>query len=141
MVRAGVVDHPSEWAWCGYQELLGLRKRYLVVAMKELAEVLGPGLGAEEVFRRYAEYVGEGIKAGELSRDARWTESVAVGREVFVREVGAHIEHRMHMAFRLAPTGAGPSRRSRVLTAHFPPQKTPLRPQKSMFSRCKSLQP
>ena len=26
--------------------------------------------------------------------------------------------------FRLAPTGAGPSRRSRVLTALFPPQKT-----------------
>ena len=105
MVRAGVVDHPSEWAWCGYQELLGLRKRYLVVAMKELAEVLGPGLGAEEVFRRYAEYVGEGIKAGELSRDARWTESVAVGREVFVREVGAHIEPRMHMAFSAGTDG------------------------------------
>ena len=37
-------------------------------------------------------YVGEGIKAGALSRDARWTESVAVGREAFVREVGSQIE-------------------------------------------------
>ena len=50
-------------------------------------------------------YVGEGIKAGELSRDARWTESVAVGREAFVREVGAQIEDRMHMAFSAGTDG------------------------------------
>lgn len=30
MVRAGVVRHPSEWAWCGYNEVVGSRKRYKV---------------------------------------------------------------------------------------------------------------
>ena len=25
MVRAGVVDHPQQWAWTGYQELMGQR--------------------------------------------------------------------------------------------------------------------
>ena len=28
MVRAGVVAHPEQWAWTGYQELMGQRKRY-----------------------------------------------------------------------------------------------------------------
>jgi hypothetical protein len=28
MVRAGVVTHPSAWAWCGYEELVGERQRY-----------------------------------------------------------------------------------------------------------------
>ena len=28
MVRAGVIDHPSEWAFCGYNEILNPRRRY-----------------------------------------------------------------------------------------------------------------
>ena len=28
MVRAGVVRHPAEWAWCGYHELVGKRRRF-----------------------------------------------------------------------------------------------------------------
>jgi putative transposase len=28
MVRAGKVTHPHDWQWCGYHELVGLKRRY-----------------------------------------------------------------------------------------------------------------
>ena len=31
MVRAGVVSHPREWRWCGYDELTGTRKWYRII--------------------------------------------------------------------------------------------------------------
>jgi len=31
MVRAGVVSHPREWNWTGYEELVGERKRYRLI--------------------------------------------------------------------------------------------------------------
>ncbi len=40
MVRAGVVREPAEWAWCGYGELVGLRRRYRVVDLSACAEAL-----------------------------------------------------------------------------------------------------
>ena len=48
MVRAGVVDHPKDWPWTGYQELMGHRnvattQRYINLAddhlRAELAKV------------------------------------------------------------------------------------------------------
>ena len=31
MVRAGIVEHPRDWRWCGYDELVGIRKRYRLI--------------------------------------------------------------------------------------------------------------
>ena len=38
MVRAGVVDHPRQWAWCSHDELIGTRSRYRMLAMDRLLE-------------------------------------------------------------------------------------------------------
>jgi putative transposase len=36
MVRARVVGHPTEWPWCGYQEISGRRRRYRILDLEEL---------------------------------------------------------------------------------------------------------
>jgi REP element-mobilizing transposase RayT len=41
MVRAGVVTHPSEWPFCGYNEIQNPRQRYSLIDFKSLMEVLG----------------------------------------------------------------------------------------------------
>lgn len=51
MVRAGAVKHPREWAWTGYQELMGLRKRYRVVDVRALLEHVDAG--TEQSFREH----------------------------------------------------------------------------------------
>jgi|GEM_PF-2033206 len=40
MVRCGVVQHPREWDWCGYHELMGFRKRFRVLDITTLLSLL-----------------------------------------------------------------------------------------------------
>jgi len=49
MVRAGVVKHPAQWRWCGYDELSGKRSRYRIIDLERLWETLG--FNQEEEFR------------------------------------------------------------------------------------------
>ncbi len=44
MVRAGVVDHPKDWRWCGHDELVGNRRRYRLLDFVRV-EVAGHGAG------------------------------------------------------------------------------------------------
>ena len=44
MVRAGVVGHPSDWDWCGYREVAGLRERYRILDFERLVEKLDAGI-------------------------------------------------------------------------------------------------
>ena len=41
MVRAGAVKHPSQWRWCGYDELTGKRSRYRIINQERLLDELG----------------------------------------------------------------------------------------------------
>ena len=96
MVRAGVVTHPQEWAWTGYQELMGQRKRYRLIDVDCLYEKLGKR-EQDEFRRNYAVSIDDAIARHESMREECWTESVAVGSEVFVKEVGRLIENRMQV--------------------------------------------
>ena len=88
MVRAGVVNHPSEWRWCGHQELVGERRRYRLIDREGLAHLLGAGL-REEFEQAYPQAIEEAIAQGKLERQPWWTESIAVGDEEFIERVKA----------------------------------------------------
>lgn len=119
MVRAGVVGDPSEWGWCGYQEIMGLRRRYRVIDLPELAESLAPGHDFAEVFPRYGQYVTDALKAGKQVREFAWTESVAVGSEEFVREIGSRIDGRMRMDITSPTDGLWVVREDQDAYSHF----------------------
>ncbi len=86
MVRAGVVSHPSEWPWCGYQEIVGTRKRYRILEMDRLVELLGLS-DRESLSEIHQRRILEAITTGSLSREGLWTQSIAVGSESFLREI------------------------------------------------------
>ncbi len=96
MVRAGVVDHPRAWAWTGYPELSGIRQRYRLIDQDRLLELLGDR-EKEEFRRNYEAALLEGVGREQLKREPKWTESIAVGSEAFVREVGRQIRNRMQV--------------------------------------------
>ncbi len=100
MVRAGVVKHPSEWKWTGYGEIVGLRNRYRVVDVAEILARTGQKDPAQ-VGAWYREWVNESTGP----RDAKWTESVAVGRREFVEAISRQIEDRMKMELLETATG------------------------------------
>jgi len=86
MVRAGVVGHPSEWPFCGYNEIQKPPQRYTLIDRQRLMRLLGisdrEGFG--EVYKGWVDEVLAG--AGHV-RDARWSDSVAVGSKSFVQEI------------------------------------------------------
>ena len=41
MVRAGVVNHPSEWPFCGYNEIQEPKKKKVLINCQELTSLLG----------------------------------------------------------------------------------------------------
>jgi len=86
MVRAGVVGHPAEWTFCGYNEIQSPPQRYAIIDRKRLMELVGIGVG-DELSRSYKGWVDEILRSGETARESKWTESVAVGNKQFIDTV------------------------------------------------------
>jgi putative transposase len=105
MVRAGVVEHPSQWRWCGYDELSGKRARYRLLDFDRLMESLDVASMAE--YRALQEQgIEEAIARRELKRQAEWTETLAVGSQAFVERVSGLYEARKKFVYAQAGLGA-----------------------------------
>ena len=67
MVRAGVVSHPEEWEWCGYRELMGIRRRYRILDQTVLLEKTGIE-SLEDLRACYRDIIDELMQKRRLSR-------------------------------------------------------------------------
>ncbi len=86
MVRAGAVEHPSEWGQSsGYNEIQRPRKRYSLIDHDQLASLLGMN-AEEDLVASHADWVEEALRQETKMRDAKWAESIAVGSKEFVEE-------------------------------------------------------
>ena len=120
-VRANLVAHPSDWRWCGFHELMGIRKRYRFIDMEEV--LLAFHQKDLDLFRgHYAESIAQEILKGNLQREACWTESLAIGGKDFIEQVAAR--HYIHKGPVPLSTGSRtPYRRHaewRPLPPHLP---------------------
>jgi putative transposase len=96
MVRAGQVEHPSQWRWCGYDELTGQRKRYRIVDQERLLHLTGfPSMS--EFHNFYADSISERLSAGRPVRESCWTEAVAIGNEEFITTAEQSVAYRQRM--------------------------------------------
>ena len=86
MVRCGVVEHPRDWAWVGFHEIMGRRKRYRLIDLERLGWRLGAD-NVEEVPKSLIASLAERIARNEVIREPCWTESLAVGSLGFVEKV------------------------------------------------------
>ena len=96
MVRCGVVDHPRRWNWSGYGELMGWRKRHRLLDVEKLLWLLRCGSVTE-----FREHLNEGLERAilndELKRQAKWTQSIAVGERAFIEAIEGQIKSRRQM--------------------------------------------
>ena len=86
MVRTGVVQHPSEWEICGYNEIQSPRKRKGIIDIDRLRDLLG--------FENYADlkeahfkWVESKLQAGPGETESKWTQSIAVGSKTFIEKI------------------------------------------------------
>ena len=85
MVRAGVVSHPSEWSFSGYNEIQSPRRKCVLIAYEKLMELAG--FETYDVFREsHRAWVYESLKNDNNIRQSEWTQSIAVGSERFVEK-------------------------------------------------------
>jgi putative transposase len=83
MVRAGVVTHPSEWAFSGYKEIQAPRERYALIDYEGLRDLLN-FRSMDDLAEAYRGWVEGSVQEASHFRDEKWTESIAVGSETFV---------------------------------------------------------
>jgi putative transposase len=96
MVRAGVVNHPSRWRWCGYDELSGKRQRYRLIDRDCVVKWQG-NMKWESFAEAYSSAIDEEIARRNFQRNPIWTESIAVGSRSFIQAIRDQISNRVRL--------------------------------------------
>jgi len=86
MVRAGVVNHPLEWPFCGFYEVQNIPRRRSLIQYGALMRLFETE-DLQSLQRKHRELIAETLKKNVLTRQPQWTESIAVGRREFVERI------------------------------------------------------
>ena len=93
MVRAGAVDHPSQWKVSGFNEIQSPPQRYRIIDNQVLCHLTQ--LPDVQVLQTaHLNWVKHGLQDDKPTCQLCWTESLAVGSENFVRQVKAQLRTR-----------------------------------------------
>jgi len=76
MVRAGIVDHPSQWPFCGYNEIQNPRRKNVLINYDKLRELVGVET-YDQVKQYHKGWVEEYLGNGNNRREEKWTKSIA----------------------------------------------------------------
>lgn len=83
MVRAGVVEHPRQWEFCGYNEIQNPRKRKSIIDFDRLMGLLGFE-NYEDLKKAHSKWVESEIQTDNSGKENKWTQSIAVGSKTFI---------------------------------------------------------
>ena len=86
MVRAGVVRHPSEWPFGGFHEIQEPRRKCRLIAHRHLLDLLGFATH-EQLKEAHGHWIEEILKHGRFLREDKWSSSIGVGSEEFVKKI------------------------------------------------------
>lgn len=79
-------SHPSEWTFCGYNEIQKPRKKNALIAYQRLTELTG--FESYTAFQKaHKKLVNETLANGNNFRQTQWTESIAVGSKGFIETI------------------------------------------------------
>jgi putative transposase len=93
MVRCGVARHPREWAWSGYGELMGWRRRNRLLDVRKLLWLVR--CNELSAFRaQLNERLEDAIINDQLQFQAKWTQSIAVGDRAFIEQIEQKVRGR-----------------------------------------------
>jgi REP element-mobilizing transposase RayT len=133
MVRAGVVNHPSEWSFCGYNEIQNPRQRYSIIDREGLMELFDTR-SMDELQKTYGGFVEEALQKKGRERDGRWSESIAVGSKAFVRDTKERLGIKAVGREVIGDGGSYELRESEVsYGANFSPENGHLRQENAFF--------
>ena len=89
MIRAGVISHPKDWRWSGYDELSGKRKRYRLIDFDSLLRSVG--IKDNVTFTAwYNNTIKEELNKYHTKQDF-WSTSLAVGSKEWLENIAVSI--------------------------------------------------
>ena len=86
LVRAGVVHHPSEWEFSGFNEIQRPRRKCVLISYDTLMKLTGH-MDYESFRESHRKWINAEVEKTDCRRKAHWTESIAVGSKEFVQRV------------------------------------------------------
>lgn len=93
MVRTGVIGHPSQWYWSGYNEIQNPRRKNVLIGYDKVKELAG--FDTFDAFQAaHRNWIDSALDVESNKRKQRWTESLAVGGNKFINEVLSQLGHR-----------------------------------------------
>jgi len=73
MVRAGILDRPSQWYWCGYNEIQKPRRKNVLIDYDKLRELAG--YNTFDTFQTaHRKWVDSSLASHGIRREQRWSE-------------------------------------------------------------------
>ncbi len=93
MVRAGVVNHPSEWPFSGYNEIQKPPRKYSLIDRRRLMSLFGFD-DSDKFSKVYRGWVEDIFRTDSHSREAKWPQSIAVGSKFFVEDIKDKLGYR-----------------------------------------------
>lgn len=129
MVRARVVGHPKEWTHCGYNEIMSHRQRYRIIDMELLIHFLNL-TSQKELRATYEDWISEAIETNSLKRESMWTESLAVGSQIFAEQISKRLGFKARGRKLIEHKGTFELRETRFAYKYYFPTKNELLRQK-----------
>jgi putative transposase len=91
MVRAGMVKHPSQWLFGGYNEIQAPKKKNVLIDYEGLRAAVGLE-SYEQVKSYHKKWVEELLQNGKNLRDDKWSKSIAVGGQAFIEAMKSKLD-------------------------------------------------
>lgn len=92
MVRTGVVEHPADWKFSGYNEIQNPRQRYRIIDYETMKNMF-QFTDSDQIKESHQKWVDEALKHDLLKRQSQWTQSIAVGDKEFLDSVKDSLNH------------------------------------------------
>ncbi len=86
MVRAGVVRHPQDWPYCGFQEIMNPKERYTIIDREKLKAFFRV-TSDQRLREEYELFTNLELKKRSWNQELNWSKSIAIGSEAFINEV------------------------------------------------------
>ncbi len=133
MVRAGVVRHPSEYRFSGFNEIQNPPKRYAVINRNALQDLFS--IANQERFRQeHRQWVETELQADAKKRKSLWSESIAIGSEGFIEKIQQQLGIRAKgRSVLLEKEGTALKESQAPYNTLFEGEKSTLRPDNSYF--------
>jgi len=132
-IWSGVVEHPSKWPFCGYNEIQEPRSKNILIDYERLRKLLGFD-SYDRVITYHKGWVEDYLGDGKNIRDEKWTKSIAVGSRGFVDGVKS-ILGALALGRKSIQAGASYQLRepSIAYAAHFGVKKGDIGPENTYF--------